>query len=49
MYSLKDLSKSWVVASLSFSAALPITRQLADRADCLLIAGIFPSVDNAIR
>jgi hypothetical protein len=33
----------------SFNTALPVTRQLADRADCLLIAGIFPSVDNAIR
>lgn len=35
MYSLKDLSKSWVVAGVSFNTALPITRELAARADTL--------------
>lgn len=35
MYSLRELSQSWVVARASFNTALPITRQLAARADLL--------------
>lgn len=35
MYSLRELSQSWVVARVSFNTALPITRQLAAWADLL--------------
>lgn len=35
MYFLKELSKSWVTAGVSFNTALPIVRLFAARADLL--------------